>query len=69
MPLIADRAFKVHVRLRHGSGDQGVLFALGEVMGGMVMYIEEGRLNLHYNGFGEYHSLASLPIAPAGATA
>jgi arylsulfatase len=41
-----------------------VLFALGEVMGGMVMYIEDGCLNLHYNGFGEYHSLPSLPIAP-----
>lgn len=64
VPLIADRAFKVTVRLMHGPGDQGVLFALGEVMGGMVMYIEAGRLNLHYNGFGEYHSLVSLPIPP-----
>jgi len=54
----------VNVRLMHGNGDQGVLFAVGEVMGGMVMYIEAGCLNLYYNGFGEYHSMLSLPIEP-----
>ena len=35
------------------------------VMGGMVMFIEEGRLKLVYNGFGEYHRVLG-PDVPAG---
>ena len=53
VPLIGDRTFKITVRCLHGAVDQGVLFAIGDIAGGMVCYIEGGRLKLTYNGFGE----------------
>jgi arylsulfatase len=62
VPLIADRAFRVEVRLRHGAADQGVLFAIGDVTGGMVMWIEDGQLRFVWNGFGEFSSLGPLPV-------
>lgn len=65
VPLIADRAYKISISLTHRASDQGVLFAIGDVTGGMVCYIEAGRLMLFYNGFGEHHQLAG-PAAPAG---
>jgi hypothetical protein len=43
LPLIADRSFQVSLRVRHGVDDEGVLFAIGDVIGGMVMYLEGGR--------------------------
>lgn len=65
-PLVADRNFTISVRIRHGAGDQGVLVAIGDVTGGLVLYIEDGQLRLTYNGFGEFHSLLGPPVG-AGA--
>jgi arylsulfatase A-like enzyme len=64
-PLVADRNFTLGARFRHGAGDQGVLVAIGDVTGGLVMYIENGALRLTYNGFGEFRTLAGP--APVGA--
>ncbi|MFO1199612.1 MAG: arylsulfatase [Burkholderiaceae bacterium] len=66
VPLVADRSFKIHTTFRYGPGDEGVLFALGEVMGGMVMYVEDGALKFFYNGFGEYRTLEPMAIAAGG---
>ncbi|HTV89227.1 MAG TPA: sulfatase-like hydrolase/transferase, partial [Stellaceae bacterium] len=65
-PLVADRNFTITARLTHGADDRGVLFAIGDVTGGLVVFIEGGRLRLSYNGFGEYHTLDGPPV-PAGA--
>jgi arylsulfatase len=64
-PLVADRDFRVAAQFRHGAGDAGVLVAIGDVTGGLVLYIEDGHLHLTYNGFGEFHTLAG-PAAAAG---
>jgi arylsulfatase A-like enzyme len=64
-PLIADRSYKIVVTFRREAGDQGVLFAIGDVTGGMVTYIENDRLCLVYNGFGEYHEVLG-PVVPPG---
>lgn len=64
-PLIADRSYKIVVAFSRGGGDQGVLFAIGDITGGMVTYIENDRLHLVYNGFGEFHELAG-PVVPVG---
>lgn len=53
MPLVANRCFSLRVRFQQRRGDQGVLWALGDTIAGMVMYVEADRLNFHYNGFGE----------------
>jgi len=64
-PLIANRNFKIVARLLHGAADQGVLFAIGDVAGGMVLYIEDGVLRLTYNGYGRFHALLG-PGIPEG---
>jgi arylsulfatase len=51
-PLIASRSFRIVVRFMHGEGQDGVLWAIGDPTGGMVLYIEGGCLLFHYNGFG-----------------
>ena len=50
--------------MEHGARDEGVLFALGDVAGGMVMYIEASLLHLYYNGFGDYSALDPMPMPP-----
>jgi arylsulfatase len=45
-----------------------VLWALGDVAGGMVLYIEAGMLQLFYNGFGEYTRHPSIAM-PTGVQA
>ncbi len=64
VPLIADRNFKVRVRVRQAQGDQGVLFAVGEVFGGMVLYIENGALHFTYNGFGVFSFVGPVVLEP-----
>lgn len=64
IPLIADRTFTVSASVEHGARDEGVLFALGDVAGGMVMYIEASLLHLYYNGFGDYSALDPMPMPP-----
>ena len=66
-PLIANRNFKIVARLLHGAADQGVLFAIGDVAGGMVLYIEDGVLRLTYNGYGRFHALLG-PRCPRAST-
>ncbi len=65
VPLIADRSFRITVQCQQHEGDQGVLFAIGDVTGGMVAYIEAGQFKLYYNGFGEFHELLG-PMVAAG---
>jgi arylsulfatase A-like enzyme len=69
VPLIADRSFKISVAFAHGARDEGVLFAIGDVTGGFVAYIEDGSLHLFYNGFGDFHELAGPPVPAGGRTA
>jgi arylsulfatase len=63
-PLIASRSFRIVVRFMHGEGQDGVLWAIGDPTGGMVLYIEGGCLLFHYNGFGERTSLEGPQVAP-----
>jgi arylsulfatase A-like enzyme len=64
-PLIGNRNFTITARFRHGAADEGVLFAIGDVAGGLALYIEDGTLRLTYNGFGRFYTLAG-PVAPEG---
>ncbi len=64
-PLVGNRNFKIVARFRHGDADQGVLFAIGDVTGGLVLYIEDSTLRLTYNGFGRFHTMVG-PAVPEG---
>jgi arylsulfatase A-like enzyme len=64
-PLIANRNFKIIAHLKHRVADQGVLFAIGDVAGGLVLYIEDGALRLTYNGYGRFRTLVG-PAVPEG---
>lgn len=65
IPLIADRNFRITANIDHRVADEGVLFAIGEVFGGLMLCIEAGELRMVYNGFGEYTRLAPVQ-APLG---
>lgn len=64
VPMVANRSFEITVAFDQRGGDEGVLFALGDVIGGIVAYVEADRLNVHYNGFGEPADLPGVPIEP-----
>jgi arylsulfatase A-like enzyme len=61
-PLIGDRNFTIVAQFRHGAADEGVLFAVGDVTGGLVLYIEDRTLRLTYNGFGRFHTLTGPAV-------
>jgi arylsulfatase len=62
IPLVDDRSFTMSVRFAQNEGDEGVLWALGDPIGGMVMYVEERELHFHYNGFGDVVSLPAVAL-------
>jgi hypothetical protein len=64
VPMVANRSFEITVDFEQRSGDQGVLWALGDVIGGIVAYVEADRLNIHYNGFGEPSNLPGVTLEP-----
>lgn len=64
MPLLVDRCYSITIRLAHPDAGQGVLWAIGDVSGGMVAYIEDGRAKLYYNGFGTFWTLVGPDVAP-----
>ena len=63
-PLIAERNFRIAVRFIHRATDQGVLWAIGDPTGGMVMWVEGGLLRFHYNGFGDMTDLPAVLLPP-----
>jgi hypothetical protein len=64
LPAVSNRSFRVEVALRQRAGDEGVLWALGDFIGGMVMYVEDSQLHFHYNGFGDTVDAAPVAIPP-----
>jgi arylsulfatase len=62
--MIAQRSFHIDVDVHYQPGDQGVLVAHGSQSGGYVLYIEDGKLCLSYNYYGEPYSLATAAPLP-----
>ena len=56
---IAGRSFDLTARITSGPGDAGVLFATGNRNAGMSVFVEEGRLVLDYNAFGDHTVVVS----------
>ncbi|MFF2955186.1 arylsulfatase [Kitasatospora sp. NPDC057965] len=63
--LISFRSFAVEVELaHHGAEDAGVLVSHGDQGGGYSLYVEDGRLHLAYNQYGELFEADAGPLAP-----
>jgi arylsulfatase len=50
----------------HETGDEGVLLATGNENSGVSVFVQDRRLRLDYNVFGEHHEVASLVEVPSG---
>ena len=66
VPLISDRSYTIRAAFVWGDIDQGVIWAIGEQIGGLMLYVEDGRLRLCCNGYGEFSELPPVGLA-AGA--
>jgi arylsulfatase len=65
-PLIYDRSFRIDAHVERAAGDEGVLLAQGDVCGGQVLYLRDGRLHYEYNHQGRRYRVAGA--VPATAT-
>ena len=61
--LIFQRNFDVEVSLRWRPGDAGVLVAHGDQGGGYMLYVEDDRLLLAHNAYGDMAVLDCGPLA------
>lgn len=68
--LIAYRDFDVIVELNDwGDGDEGVLVAHGDVQGGYLLAVEDGRLTFVFNSYGRISRVSGvLPPGVRGVT-
>jgi arylsulfatase len=62
IPLVSNRSFQIKSKISQRPGDQGVIWALGDLIAGIVMYVEADHLNIHYNGFGITVDFKPVPI-------
>ena len=65
-PLVFNRDFSITARIAPlGESDEGVLVAVGDVSGGYVLYVADGRLVFEYCYLGDRQTLVSSgPVAP-----
>jgi len=61
-PTAGGRAFDVTARITRSAGDDGVLYATGNQNSGFSMFVQDDRLVVDYNAFGE-HTLVETPDA------
>lgn len=62
--LIAYRDFTIEAEIGgYHPGDEGVLVAHGDPLGGYVLYLENGRVIFGLNSYGVYNAVTSEPLA------
>ena len=66
--LISFRSFEIEIGLAHPPGGEGVLVAHGDQGGGYSLHVENGRLWLSYNQYGELLTLDAGELAPGERT-
>ena len=49
-PLVADRDYRLECAFTHDGSDEGVIFALGDPIGGMALFARAGRVAFVYHG-------------------
>jgi arylsulfatase A-like enzyme len=63
-PLIADRDYEMAVSFTYAEGQEGVIFALGDISRGVAAFVIGGELVVHYNGGFIVKRDLRLPIKP-----
>jgi len=62
-PLIADRDYRLECAFGYRTGDEGVIFALGDPIAGFALYARDGAVSFVYHGgSGEAVSCDGLPV-------
>ena len=49
-PLIADRDYRICCEFEHADGHEGVVFALGDAIAGLALFVRDGTLRFVYHG-------------------
>ncbi|HXU67645.1 MAG TPA: arylsulfatase [Casimicrobiaceae bacterium] len=49
-PMVADRDYRIDCSFGHDDGDEGVVFALGDPIAGMALFVRDRRLCFVYHG-------------------
>jgi arylsulfatase len=65
---IGGRGWDLDARIERPAGAGGVLFATGTASSGVSVFVQDERLVLDYNCFGEHHVVASERPVPTGAS-
>ena len=60
------RGFALDARVTRATGDEGVIWATGTASAGVSMFVQEDRLVVDYNAFGDHTVLESGTEVPAG---
>ncbi len=63
---IGGRSFDLTARLTVGPDDSGVLFATGTENSGLSVFVQQGRLVVDYNAFGDHAIVVSARPIPEG---
>jgi arylsulfatase len=62
-PLIADRDYRLSCTFEFAADDEGVIFALGDLLGGMALFARAGALEFVYrSGQGDEVACEGLPL-------
>jgi arylsulfatase len=64
-PRLAQDSYTATAYVTYKTGDEGVLFASGDNLGGYALYIQAGKLKFHYNwlGFKHFHIDSDLAFS------
>jgi arylsulfatase len=65
---LGGRGWTMTARITRNTGEAGVLFATGTANAGLSLFVEDDRLVLDYNAFGDHSVLVSSEPIPAGAS-
>ncbi len=60
--LFADRCFRMITRFHYREGDRGVIYSLGGIFGGVLLYVMDGGLHFVYQRWPEPLELEALPL-------
>ena len=65
-PAPGGRRFDLDARVTRAPGDEGVIWAVGSTGGGISMFVQDDRLVVDYNAFGDHTILESDVAVPVG---
>ena len=65
-PPIGGRNWDLTATVDHAAGDEGVLFATGTENSGLSVFVQDDRLVLDYNCFGDHHVVTGDQAIPTG---